>query len=324
MRLILALALLLLIPATASAQAPTVIYGVDHANPDLHVWAWSGTVVGWARCPAGGAPCEPLPVTRNDWNPDGFAGARPGETAPGTVFEATIDRGGEIITARTPAWEGTLEAAPPTLEGDPTVGATVRAVPGASQGGWATGRKVQTSIYACRDQGGGECQKLTRFTDGASEVVVDARYAGWYLSAAQWWGSGNNGVTFIPEAPDPGPFVPGEAIGARSAALGPVCCAAAPDVPVATLSPAPVVTAPRPPHAAIRARATRAHGRLIVGRVTCSCTVRVKVSGGGRRAITRTLVVRGAQSLAVPVRRGKFRVRVTVDGQLIVSASTRY
>ena len=79
------------------------------------------------------------------------------------------------------------------------------------------------------------------------------------------------------------------------------------------------------PTASVRARALRRNGRLIVGRVRCEtrCAVALKVSGGNRRAVHRTLRVTGAKALTVPVRHGKLKVRVTVDGTLAASGTMR-
>jgi hypothetical protein len=98
---------------------------------------------------------------------------------------------------------------------------------------------------------------------------------------------------------------------ARSAAHGPVA-----GVPV---------MAPKPPTASIRARSLRRNGRLHVARVSyeSGCSVRLKVTGGKRRAVYRTLRVTGVKSLTVPVRHGKLKVRVVVDGKLVTSGATR-
>ncbi len=50
--------------------------------------------------------------------------------------------------------------------------------------------------------------------------------------------------------------------------------------------------------------------------------MQLKVSGGKRRAFYRTLSVTGAKALTVPVRHGKLKVRVIVDGKLVTSGPT--
>ena len=270
----------------------------------------------WLRCADGGAVCEPLAVLRHDWAGNRYGGAEPGATAAGTVFELVVERDGETLTRRTPVWRGPPVAAPPTLSGTPIAGETVRVTPGEVSGGWASPNVVSTSIVACTEPAGGVCHL---YAYGPSAQIGEG-LVGWYLFAAQSWQSGNNGVSWIPEAAPPtwGPFPSG-----RSAALGPVCCAP----PVATpeaQSVRPPVAAKRPT-ASVRARALRRNGKLIVGRVRCEtrCTVALKVSGGNRRALHRTFVATGAKALTVPVRHGKLKVRVVVDGSLVASGTVR-
>jgi hypothetical protein len=75
------------------------------------------------RFPAA-APCRPLSTTR------------PGTTAPGTVFEAYLVRDGAELSARTPAWGGTVQSAGvPALAGELRVGGRVDHVDGRLAGG---------------------------------------------------------------------------------------------------------------------------------------------------------------------------------------------
>jgi hypothetical protein len=50
--------------------------------------------------------------------------------------------------------------------------------------------------------------------------------------------------------------------------------------------------------------------------------VQLKVSGGKRRAHYKTVRVTGANALTVPVRHGKLKVRVIIDGKLVASGAT--
>jgi hypothetical protein len=62
---------------------------------------------------------------------------------------------------------------------------------------------------------------------------------------------------------------------------------------------------------------------LLVGNLTCAlrCTVRLKVSGGGR-TLVRTFSARGRVSLTVPLWHGRLRVTVSADGKPIATATT--
>ena len=57
-------------------------------------------------------------------------------------------------------------------------------------------------------------------------------------------------------------------------------------------------------------------------RCETACKVELKVAGGGRRAITRTLTVKGAKALKVPARHGRLHVRVAVDGKELASGKS--
>jgi hypothetical protein len=149
--------------------------------------------------------------------------------------------------------------------------------------------------------------------------VPDPRWAGWYLFAQEYLSTGNAVCNAIlgcsVNAVLPAPAFPSalrrSATVERSAPLGPIVGA-----PERTrISHGPL--------ASIRTRALRRNGRLLVGRVSCeSCSVRLKVSGGKRRAHYETLRVTGVKSLIVPVRHGKLKVRVVVDGKLLTSGPT--
>jgi hypothetical protein len=162
-------------------------------------------------------------------------------------------------------------------------------------------------VAACREPTGGECWLISY----SGSVALEPRWAGWYLFAQESRYSGSSmGIPSLVPLPTPVTLRRSATVSA-SAPLGPVCCVAAPVVKKA-------------PTASVRARALRRKGRLHVGRVTCEtrCSVQLKVSGGKRRAVYRTLRVTGAKALTVPVRHGKLKVRVIVDGTLVTSGPT--
>jgi hypothetical protein len=51
--------------------------------------------------------------------------------------------------------------------------------------------------------------------------------------------------------------------------------------------------------------------------------VELTVSGGGRRALHRTLTVPRTKVLSVPARRGRLTVRVVVGGKTVARGTTR-
>jgi hypothetical protein len=250
-----------------------------------------------------------------------FVRAAPGETPAGTSFEAVYDLDGVISTVRTPVWTGRVAAAtPPAIVGELVVGGRYDVQWATWTGGWAPSEwgpdHSHVSVIACPAPEGGDCWRIDR---------LDQRWAGWYLFAAESRHAANTvdlaGMIDTPYRvgrdwrPDTG------GTRAVSAPAGPVCCVAPPP-------PAPPVvsqpTTKAPPRVSIRARALRRHGRLIVGRVSCvsRCAVRLTVSGGGRKPIRRVLTAHGAKALTVPVRHGRLRVRVVVDGKLVAAGRT--
>jgi hypothetical protein len=274
----------------------------------------------WRACADGGTVCVPLPAGAYGPAPaPNSAIARPGDTVAGTVFEAVATDGPEVSTARTPAWRGKVGAIPPAVIGEPTVGRQVGVTGDTWTGGWSPPATERTGgfLAACRQPTGGECVVLSYVDSGvpvpSGSVTIDAAWTGWYLLAQEYRQSGS--VIAMPQyaAPPVRLTVPLRAGG--SAALSD---------PVGPIAAAPVVSKPAPT-AAVRRRALRRKGRLAVARVTCPerCTVRLTVSGGGRRKVRRTLHVLGTKSLTVPVRHGRLKVRVIVDGKVLASARTR-
>jgi len=265
-------------------------------------------VLQYRSCPPDGGPCQVLQP--------GSSGIMPGPTAAGTVFELDVEQGGSVDTVRTDPWKGRVDAvAPPAIAGEAKVGATVGVTPATWNGGWGRrtyrDRTVEdlsgSQVVACRAATGKDCMI---FEPGP----LSQHWAGWYLFATEtryakpgcWENCSTVNDGLVP-LPWPFPAIaPASATFAVSAPVQ-ICCtlpAPAPDV-----IPAPM--------ASVRAKAVRAKGRLLVGRVDCTvrCSVGLTVSGGGRKVYTRTFFLEGPAALSIPVRHGKLSVRVKVDGQ---------
>jgi hypothetical protein len=156
-------------------------------------------------------------------------------------------------------------------------------------------------VEALRTPPGTDCMMLSY----GRAVVLSAAYAGWYAFAPTGFASSH---------------------GQPAAAM------AAPPFPIASVTPGPAVAGPlgpinepKRPTASVRKRARRAKGKLTVARVTCPerCTVRLRVSGHGR-TIRRTLSVTGRRALRIPMRHGRLKVRVVVDGKLLAKGVSRW
>lgn len=332
------------VAAPASAAEPLTHGYFDEAGDPtvsayVPTWVESTSVLEWRSCPSNGASCRPLPEsayvspcsadpTRWTCHPlQRSLGARLGETPAGTSFEAVYDRQGVITTVRLPVWNGRVEATTaPALQGDAVVGETLRPLPASWSGGWSPGAAdggadhSRPRIVACPRTDGGDC-----FVIGFGSATLTQRWAGWYVFAVEVrHPAGTVHGMGIPPLPYPEHHSSMHTRGtvAVSEPAGPVCCAPPASPPARTVTPAPVA-APKPPNASIRARAYRRQGRLVVGRVTCSvlCDVRLTVRGGGR-TVQRSLRVLGTKALTVPPRRGKLRVRMTVNGKLLSTGNT--
>jgi hypothetical protein len=78
-----------------------------------------GDAVVWRTCPPGGSSCVPATGTHG-------RGVEPGEVPAGTVFEASATYLGRTTVARSGPWGGRVTStAPPVLQGEAVVGATV-------------------------------------------------------------------------------------------------------------------------------------------------------------------------------------------------------
>jgi hypothetical protein len=320
-----------LMAAPASAADLRIAETFDDAgDPGLAAFVWDPAAeLEWRRCADGGPVCEPLPGTVDTGPYMTRLVAFPGETPAGTVFEAVATTAGVETRVRTRAWQGRVRAtSAPTLQGEAAAGKTVTVAQGTWAGGWGPVPELATSdaIYACSNPVGTDCWLI----EYGSTVVLDPRWAGWYLFAQERHFAGNafchsafgcSQFAALAAPPLRLELRTGATV-ARSAPLGPVTA------PPPAAAPPPVIAARevKAPSASIRARAVRRNGRVVVGRVHCEtrCTVRLRVSGGNRRKLDRTFRVTGVKRLTAPMRRGKLTVKVTVDGKLVASGRTRY
>jgi hypothetical protein len=273
-----------------------------NGEPTLNVRSATepGETVEVFRCPAGGA-CDPQPL---GWADESVGSVDVGASAPGDVFEARIvSADGAVAEAlRTPAWLGTPTlVSGPAFDGAAIVGSTLLPVPGTWTGGWdAPWRYSLARLTVCRTPAGTDCMLLSY----GRAVVLPAEYAGWYAFASTGFASSHG---------------------------QPPTLLAAPPFPIASVTPGPTVagplgpiTEPKRPTASVRKRARRAKGKLTVARVTCPerCKVRLKVSGHGK-TIRRKLTVTGRRALRIPMRHGRLKVRVVVDGKLLAKGVSR-
>lgn len=217
----------------------------------------------------------------------------PGETVRGASFR-TGRSSTWIEDVASPLWLGRVAATlPPALEGVAAPGGTVKLLPASWTGGWVSG--VSTSaILACPSPSRTDCEVLP-----AGAVL--AKHRGWFLYAVEVRGSKD-----VPPAPVSATRPERSALVAVSAPVGPV--AAAPPRSDVTL----------------RARASRAAGRVTVGRVTCAQRCRVELAVG---SVRRTFSVRGTERLSVAgsrlPRTGRVKTTVTVDGLRLVARTVR-
>jgi hypothetical protein len=98
---------------------------------------------------------------------------------------------------------------------------------------------------------------------------------------------------------------------------------------VAAPTPAPATPAPAAPAVlqdpventtvTLRDRALRRNGRIHVGHITCkeTCDVTLEVSGGKKKPTVTRFKARVKRALTAPARRGRLRIEVYSDGQLV-------
>lgn len=339
MRLVLtALALLLAAASPAGAETGILVSYDAYGDPEVTAGVSeepgqpNGEVVELRACPPDGSSCVPLPTSAYTARQpcDGFATcwprrssrAHPGETAPGTVFEAAFDQGGTVTTKRSPAWTGRVTPLTTVTVEAAAVGAKPRIVPGMWAGGWQ-GESIRAypGSHVCRSPSGVDCWAI-------SNSELPQRWAGWHLFVDESFVEPSVDNRLFPELmaieyttlvplPYPqsslGPVWP---LSTRSASVQ-VCCVLPPPAPAATPLPPPS------PSAAVRARAQRRKGALVVADVTCPIRCSVRLAVTGRRTFTRTLRVQGKRALSIPRRSGALRVRVFVDGKLLASGRSR-
>lgn len=286
-------------------------------------------------CPPDGSACTPAAFTPD---PIRVGVYLPGETPVGTTF--VIKHAASGLDERSPTWKGRMRpTAPPSISGN--VATTHHVAPARATwvGGWgnetsepylvactnpqATGCMYLPPAYACAVPctttpakgsvvaSGNGLAALPPVLGGhhlfAVEQRLPADHRGWPVAGAvllMWsfdyrfdvnpqdsWGVTTTSapVTIAPTAIDPPPVA------------------------------APTVT--------LRKRALRSKGKLSVGRITCaaaSCKVALKVSGGGKKAVTTTFLAKqGVTALTTPSRRGRLTVRVHVDGKLITTGKVK-
>jgi hypothetical protein len=288
-----------------------------HGNPSLVA---NANVTGgaarprWSICtPAGTSRCAPV-VNAKGYDTSAFF--NPGNTAPGTVFQATLTYRGKTSVARTAVWKGRVHAvSPPTLAGSAHFHAVVVPHRAVWAGGWAglpqpemdgaaggPPNVDELNVAACRTPTGQHCVNLTaqgRTTAFSHRPpVIDNWFTGWYLFAF------DERIALPEIIAEPGygtpsiiPVVKVDATHARSLPLGPV-------------------TGPPSPRVAILHRAIARAGRVLVARVGCAvrCVVSISVSDAYAASEARATVIEAAL-LCVPARRlghGGLDVRVQV------------
>jgi hypothetical protein len=272
--LIVVAALVLVAPeAGAADQVSTDIklrYGINPdgrgeliANPSPY-----GTgAITWTACPPGAGCSSVVPTA-----PNGRI-LNVGSAVTGTTFVATSIQGARTVSTTSDPYLGPVRStAPPGSIGTPTVGASVRPVPGAWSGGWGRERSV-TQTQLCRDAGASRCVVIAdsiywHKCPSAGAVLLRA-YRGWYLRIIE-----KRISVETPYAPtgvltplDLRPAKPGPA--AAATLVGPV---RGPGGPAQSDCGKP----PSSLHPAFRAR--RVNGRLRLGRVICVERCRVSVS----------------------------------------------
>ena len=320
---VLALAVVAALPA-ASAQASLGRWGLDPQTGDPYLsvqWVPENFAAdpAWRVCPPGES-CRAIG--------GGERAAKPGETAPGTVFESDLTTPTGPTTEGSPIWQGRVTSlAPPGVQGELRTGESVSPVAARWSGGWGD-EVITNALITCPGLSGPGCEYLVNragtWNFGMGDRPLAARLAGWYVYAVEYRSARDMNPYLEALPPPPG----GPATRPEPSALVAV---SAPAGPIAT--PVPVVSPPPPvkvaePSVVIRKRALRSGRRVTVARVRCAqrCKVELRVSDG-RRVLTRTLRVTGSAPLTIVrgerLRAGLLRVRVAVDGRPAVISRVR-
>ena len=289
-------ALLAFVPAAHASPVAPFVAADANGDPVLYSWINAASQpVTWRQCTVGGA-C----VVRVE---TGHA-LSPGPTSPDTYFESTIEwTHGSSDTWTSPVWDGRyVDISPPTLSGSFVVGTTVAVEPGASAGGWAG--LTSTRLLSCKAADGLECDLLR------TGEPLSAEHLGRHLFVTR----SHAGHHYFPY------YSAGVGAERTSGPYGPVT---GPPTPAARIAPALQTGPPasaKPVSVSLRTRALRRNGRLELGRVTCveSCSVRLTVNGRSR-----TFRMTGTRTLTTPVRKGRLKVRVAVDGKRLASATLK-
>ncbi len=314
----------LLLIAAAPAQASLGRWGLDPQTGDPYLsvqWVPETFAAdpAWRVCPPGEA-CRAIGA--------GERTAKPGETAPGTVFESDLTTPTGPTTEGSPVWQGRLTSlAPPGVQGELRTGENVSPVAARWSGGWGD-EVITNALIACPGLSGPGCEYLVNragtWNFGLGDRPLGARLAGWYVYAVEWRSPRDQNPFLEALPPPPGaPTARPEpsALSAVSPPAGPIATPASvtkPETPVNLAEPSVV----------IRKRALRSDRRVTVARVRCAqrCKVGLRVSDG-RRVLTRTLHVTGSAPLTIVrgerLRAGLLRVSVAVDGRPAVSGRVR-
>jgi hypothetical protein len=323
-------------PAHAASDFEYFEEGADVVLKAIHVGD-PATQITWSRCEAD--VCTPLTAT-TERRGTLYAQVVVRLAGPpaGSTFEAVVQTPGQSAERfRTLVWNGPqVVETPPTLTGEAKVGGTVEVVPGTARGGFANAYR-SPAIEACAQPASGPCFTIATpsYTCVAHPVserdacrdrfraTIEPRWEGWHLLASESWDSGHQSRV-IPAVWDPPPYGPYSRFpqtSARwgvSAPLGPVAAApAAPPPPPGLTLRADTDTTPK---VVLRRRALRRDGRLQLGRVTCPVRCTVKLTVNGR---SRTFRVTGTRTLTTPVRKGRLKVRVAVNGKRLASATLK-
>lgn len=322
-----------LLTALVLAVVPATAQAYWELTPDGHPRISTGRVLpsdlDLTVCPPDGSACTPVPWTQD---PIHVGVYEPGETPVGTTFVVT--RRADGVTERSPAWKGRLVATtPPSISGSASTTNHVAPVPATWSGGWGDERSAPV-LVACTSPQGTDCVYLPPAAQCAAPCTTTPSQAAFAPS--------HNGPAALPPVlaghhlmaveqrqPADQRGFPARTLVQQLWSLNHRFAALARDDWSVTSASAPITIGPTiiepvlPPvkTAKLRERALRSQGKLTVGQISCvpSCKVSVKVSGGGKKAATKTFVVRGTQKITIPVRRGQLTVRVHVDGKLLAN-----
>lgn len=187
----------LAMPGVAAAQAPAIeiLYGVaPDGGGTLSASPMPPTEgdVTWSSCAGGGPACVPYPS-----EPRSRPALNAGDSAPGTVFEAQIAVGGQLVTARSLPYQGRVRwTEPPGIAGRLRANGFVRPIPAKWTGGWGNQRSYP-QLQVCTGPRARHCLVLSdaNYWDRCpgTGAVIPKHYTGWWLRAVD-----RRGGPFIP------------------------------------------------------------------------------------------------------------------------------